>query len=63
VIVMFGSPDPSRKVQWIADEAADRHGASVERTTGIETEAYGELPDEAPTPPPAPFGNGDELLR
>jgi uncharacterized cupin superfamily protein len=54
-ILMFGSPDPSRKVEWIANETAGRHGASVERTTGSSDEAYGELPDEALTPPPAPF--------
>jgi quercetin dioxygenase-like cupin family protein len=55
VILMFGSPDPRRTVEWIADATAARHGASVERTTGIDTEAYGDLPDEVMTPPPAPF--------
>ena len=55
-LVMFGSPDPRRKVEWIADETAAKHGASVERTTGRDTEAYGDLPAEVRTPPPAPFG-------
>ena len=61
VIVMFGSPDPSRKVEWIADETAARHGASVERTTGIDREAYGDLPDETVVPPPSPFRNQAEM--
>lgn len=57
VLVMFGSPDPRRKVEWIADETAARHGASVERTTGRDTEAYGDpLPAVVRTPPPRPFG-------
>ena len=58
---MFGAPDPSRKVEWIADEAAARHGASVERTTGIDREAYGDLPDETVVPPPSPFRNQAEM--
>jgi hypothetical protein len=41
---MFGSPDPSRKVEWIADETAAEHGVSVEQTTSRDTEVYGELP-------------------
>jgi quercetin dioxygenase-like cupin family protein len=56
VILMFGGPDPSRKVEWIADETAARHGASVVQTTGDSGEAYGDLPDEVLTAPPAPFG-------
>jgi quercetin dioxygenase-like cupin family protein len=56
VILMFGSPDPGRKVEWIADETAAKHGASVERTTGDAEEAYGDLPAKVLTPPPAPFG-------
>jgi uncharacterized cupin superfamily protein len=57
VLVMFGSPDPRRKVEWIADEAAAKHRASVERTTGRDTEAYGEpLPEVIPIPAPPPFG-------
>jgi quercetin dioxygenase-like cupin family protein len=55
VLVMFGSPDPRRKVEWIADKTAAKHGASVQRTTGIDREAYGELPAEIVTPAPAPF--------
>lgn len=55
-LVMFGSPDPRRKVEWIADETAAKHGASVKRTTGRDTDAYGDLPAPVPTPPPAPFG-------
>src|SRR3954469_21364467 len=41
-ILMFGSPDPSRKVEWIADEVAARHGASVASTTSRDTEVYGD---------------------
>ena len=33
-ILMFGSPDPSRNVDWIANETAAKHGASVAKTTG-----------------------------
>lgn len=55
-LVMFGSPDPKRKVEWIADETAAKHGASVKRTTGRDKEAYGDLPAVVPIPPPPPFG-------
>ena len=56
-MLMFGSPDPSRKVSWIADELAAKHGVSVARTTSKDTEAYGEdIPDEARVPAPKPFG-------
>jgi quercetin dioxygenase-like cupin family protein len=55
VLLMFGSPDPRRAVEWIADETAAKHGASAERTTGRDTEAYGDLPPEAVIPPPSPF--------
>jgi quercetin dioxygenase-like cupin family protein len=54
-ILMFGSPDPRRKVSWIANETAAKHGASVERTTSRDTEAYGELPPLERVPPPKPF--------
>jgi quercetin dioxygenase-like cupin family protein len=57
-ILMFGSPDPSRKVEWIANETAAKYGASVARTTGRDTQAYGELPDEMRVPAPDPFGAG-----
>jgi mannose-6-phosphate isomerase-like protein (cupin superfamily) len=57
-ILMFGSPDPRRKVRWIANATAARHGASVARTTGRDTEAYGDLPPEIRVPPPKPFGSG-----
>ena len=55
-ILMFGSPDPRRKVEWIADEVAARHGASVARTTGSDREAYGDLPPAVPARSPEPFG-------
>ena len=55
-ILMFGSPDPRRKVEWIANETAAKYGASVARTTGRDTEAYGDLPAEVRVPAPAPFG-------
>jgi uncharacterized cupin superfamily protein len=54
-ILMFGSPDPRRKIEWIADETAARHGASVAKTTDRWTEAYGELPEPARVRPPKPF--------
>ncbi len=54
-ILMFGSPDPSRKVEWIADETAARHGAGVARTTGRATEAYGEQPEPVRARSPQPF--------
>jgi uncharacterized cupin superfamily protein len=54
-ILMFGSPDPSRKVEWIADETAARHGASVASTTGDARKAYGEQPEPVRVPPPRPF--------
>ena len=54
-ILMFGSPDPRRKVEWIANETAAKYGASVARTTGRDTEAYGELPPLRRVPPPKPF--------
>ena len=54
-IVMFGSPDPARKVEWIAHEVAAKHGASVAETTGRDTEAYGDLPPAIQTRSPEPF--------
>jgi uncharacterized cupin superfamily protein len=59
-LLMFGSPDPSRKVEWIAEPTAAKHGASVEHTTGRDIEAYGELPPEAVVPAPPPFGRSAE---
>jgi uncharacterized cupin superfamily protein len=58
-ILMFGSPDPSRKVEWIADENAAKYGASVAYTTDRDTEAYGELPPTVRCRPPAPFNVND----
>jgi hypothetical protein len=55
-ILMFGSPDPSRKVEWIANETAASYGASVANTTGRATEAYGDLPESVQVPAPKPFG-------
>jgi quercetin dioxygenase-like cupin family protein len=54
-ILMFGSPDPSRDVTWIADETAARYGASVAQTTGWDTEAYGDVPPPVPARAPQPF--------
>ena len=54
-ILMFGSPDPRRKVAWIADGTAARYGASVANTTGQAAEAYGTLPASVHGPAPAPF--------
>jgi oxalate decarboxylase/phosphoglucose isomerase-like protein (cupin superfamily) len=56
-ILMFGSPDPSRKVEWIANETAARYGASVAKTTGRHTEAYGDLPESVRVRPPKPFAS------
>lgn len=56
-ILMFGSPDPSRKVEWIADEVAAKHGWSVARTTSRDTEAYGkDLRLRFGSATPKPFG-------
>ena len=55
-ILMFGSPDPSRKVEWIANEVAAKYGASVAKTTSRDTEAYGDLPEMVRVRPPKPFG-------
>jgi len=55
-ILMFGSPDPAREVEWIADEVAARHGWSVARTTSVDTEAYGDVPREVRVRAPQPFG-------
>ncbi len=54
-VLMFGSPDPSRKVEWIADPVAAKHGASVPRTTGCASEAYADAPSVAAVSAPAPF--------
>jgi quercetin dioxygenase-like cupin family protein len=56
VILMFGSPDPRRNIDWIANETAAKHGASVAQTTGRDTEAYGELPAPVRVPAPSPIG-------
>jgi uncharacterized cupin superfamily protein len=56
-LLMFGSPDPSRKVEWIADESAARFGASVARTTDRAGEVYGDAPDRARVRAPSPFGS------
>ena len=58
-ILMFGSPDLSRKVEWIANETAAKHGASVTRTTSRDTEVYVDLPAQVRVPPPKPFGASD----
>jgi quercetin dioxygenase-like cupin family protein len=54
-ILMFGSPDSGRKVEWIANAVAATYGASVERTTGDAREAYEGLPPVAAVRAPAPF--------
>ena len=56
-ILMFGSPDPSRRVEWLADETAARYGASVARTTSRASEAYGDVPESVRVRPPKPFGS------
>jgi hypothetical protein len=52
---MFGSPDPKRKVEWIANETAAKHGASVAVTTGQASEAYGNAAEAVRAPAPEPF--------
>ena len=54
-MLMFGSPDPNRKVKWIADEVAAKYKASVARTTGDAREAYEAAVAVAPGRAPAPF--------
>ena len=56
-ILMFGSPDSSRKVEWIADEIAAKHGASVARTTSDGHVAYEGLPSVVAVRAPAPFNS------
>jgi quercetin dioxygenase-like cupin family protein len=56
VMLMFGSPDPDRKVEWIANETAAKYGVSVARTTGRATEVYDGVPDPVRVRPPKPFG-------
>jgi uncharacterized cupin superfamily protein len=55
-ILMFGAPDPKRKVSWIANETAARYGASVAETTSRGTDVYGEAPASERVPAPRPFG-------
>lgn len=57
-LLMFGSPDPRRTVEWIADELAASYGASPAHTTSVDTEAYGDLPRETRVPAPPPFAAG-----
>jgi uncharacterized cupin superfamily protein len=58
LMLMFGSPDPRRRVEWIANETAAKYGASVARTTSRDTEAYGEpLPEVVRAPAPSPVGD------
>jgi oxalate decarboxylase/phosphoglucose isomerase-like protein (cupin superfamily) len=54
-ILMFGAPDPSRKVSWIASETAAKYGASVAQTTSVGTDVYGEVPPLERVPAPRPF--------
>lgn len=56
VILMFGAPDPKRRVSWIADDCAARYGASPTHTTSRDAEAYGKIPPETRIPAPKPFG-------
>jgi mannose-6-phosphate isomerase-like protein (cupin superfamily) len=58
-ILMFGGPDSSRKVEWIANDVAAKHGASVARTTGDAREAYEGLPPVVAVRAPAPFSQSD----
>jgi len=55
VILMFGSADPSRHVDWIANETAAKHDASVAQTTGSSA-AYSKLPGPVRVRAPSPFG-------
>jgi uncharacterized cupin superfamily protein len=54
-ILMFGSPDPSRKVEWIANETAAKYGASVAQTTSRDTDVYGDIPPLERVAAPQPF--------
>ncbi|MBE2317280.1 hypothetical protein DVA67_014960 [Solirubrobacter sp. CPCC 204708] len=42
-ILMLGSPDPARRVEWIADELAAAHGASVPHTISDGSAVYGDV--------------------
>ena len=48
-------PDPSRKVEWITNKTAARHGASVAETTGQAREAYGDAAEPVRARAPEPF--------
>ncbi len=54
-ILMFGSPDPSRKVEWIADETAARPRGERRADDRPGDEAYGERPEPVRARSPQPF--------
>lgn len=57
-VANLGRLAPRRAVTWIANATAARYGASVERTTTRDSEAYGDLPAVRRVPAPRPFGSG-----
>lgn len=57
-ILMFGSADPNRKVEWIANEIAAKHDVSVGQTTSCGSEVYGAI-EIVRSPAPAPFATAD----
>jgi len=60
-ILMFGSPDPSRSISWIANDLAAKHGASVAKTTSTDTEVYKDVPPVERIRAPKPFAGSSPV--
>jgi uncharacterized cupin superfamily protein len=54
-ILMVGTRSPDRKIDYLVDPAAARHGASVESPTDSPREAYAERPPIRSVPSPWPL--------
>ena len=53
-ILMVGTRDPDRSIEYPVDPVAGRHGASVRAYTDSPREAYAGRPPAAPAPSPWP---------
>ena len=60
-MLMFGGPE--RKVEWIADETAAKHGASVARTKQGATQEYAQQSPDAPSSPFRTIGRSVPPIR
>lgn len=54
-ILMVGTRDRDRSINYPVNEAAGRYGASVARETNSPDEAYAHRPPISPAPAPAPY--------